>query len=165
MRAWLIQALTGRRAAEVLMMDFAPLIPGPGVDAAAVPEGGMVARLRYQQTKIDGAPETILVGADVVEMIREQQAWVRERWKLGPDETVRYLFPKLAGNRKGTRAWTTSCYDQTLRRFSAVWTSRLRRAAAVLLPQPPAPPHQGHDPSQRRRPDPRRPEDPRALCG
>ena len=119
MRAWLIQALTGRRAAEVLMMDFAPLIPIPGVDPAAVPEGGMVARLRYQQTKIDGAPDTILVGADVVEIIREQQAWVRERWKLDPDETVRYLFPKLAGNRKGTRAWTTSCYDQTLRRFSA----------------------------------------------
>lgn len=118
MRAWLLQALTGRRAAEVLMMDFAPLVPVPGVDPAAVPEGGMVARLRYQQTKIDGAPETILVGADVVEIIREQQAWVRERWKLGPDQSVRYLFPKLAGNRKGTRAWTTSYYDQTLRRFS-----------------------------------------------
>ena len=80
----------------------------------------MVARLRYQQTKIDGAPETILVGADVVKIIREQQAWVRERWKLGPDETVRYLFPKLAGNRKGTRAWTTSYYDQTLRKFSVM---------------------------------------------
>ena len=118
MRAWLIQALTGRRAAEVLMMGFSPLIPIPGVDPAAVPEGGMVARLRYQQTKIDGAPETILVGADVVEIIREQQAWVRERWKLGPDETVPYLFPKLAGNRKGTRTWTTSYYDQTLRHFA-----------------------------------------------
>jgi integrase len=120
MRAWLIQALTGRRAAEVLMMDFDPLIPIPGVDPAAVPEGGMTARLRYQQTKIDGAPETILVGADVVEILREQQAWVRERWALGPDETVRYLFPKLAGNRKGTRAWTTSYYDGTLRRLSAM---------------------------------------------
>ena len=120
MRAWLIQALTGRRAAEVLMMGFSPLIPIPGVDPATVPEGGMTARLRYQQTKIDGAPETILVGADVVQIIREQQAWVRERWELGPDETVRYLFPKLAGNRKGTRAWTTSCYDQTLRRFSVM---------------------------------------------
>ena len=80
----------------------------------------MVARMRYQQTKIDGAPETILVGADVVQIIREQQAWVREHWGLGPDETVRYLFPKLSGNRKGTRAWTTSYYDGTLRKFSAM---------------------------------------------
>jgi hypothetical protein len=38
----------------------------------------MVARLRHQQTKIDAAPNTILVGRDVVEIIREQQAWVRE---------------------------------------------------------------------------------------
>jgi hypothetical protein len=120
MRAWLVQALTGRRAAEVLMMDFSPLVPVPGVDSATVPEGGMVARLRYQQTKIDGAPETILVGADVVQIIREQQAWVREHWGLSPDEAVRYLFPKLAGNRKGTRAWTTSYYDGTLRKFSVM---------------------------------------------
>ena len=70
MRAWLIQALTGRRASEVLLMDFDPLSHIPGVDPAAVPEGGMVARLRYQQTKIDGAPDTILVGADVVQIIR-----------------------------------------------------------------------------------------------
>ena len=74
MRAWLIQALTGRRAAEVLLMDFDPLTAIPGVDPAAVPDGGMAARLRYQQTKIDGAPATILVGADVVQIVREQQA-------------------------------------------------------------------------------------------
>ena len=120
MRAWLIQALIGRRAAEVLLMDFDPLSPIPGVDPSAVPEGGMAARLRYQQTKIDGAPATILVGADVVQIIREQQAWVRERWGLGPEETVRYLFPKLMGNRKGSRAWTTSHYDGTLRELSSV---------------------------------------------
>jgi len=106
MRAWLIQALTGRRAAEVLMMDFDPLIPIPGVDPAAVPEGGMTARLRYQQTKIDGAPETILVGADVVEIIREQQAWVRERWALGPDETVRYLLSAYGSTCIAGYGWT-----------------------------------------------------------
>jgi hypothetical protein len=43
----------------------------------------MVARLCYQQTKVDGAPMTILVGADVVQIIREQQEWVRERWNRG----------------------------------------------------------------------------------
>ncbi len=120
MRAWLIQALTGRRAAEVLMMDFEPLTAIPGVDPATVPEGGMVARLRYQQTKIDGAPATILAGADVVQIIREQQAWVREHWQLGPAGSVRYLFPKLAGNRKGTRAWDTGHYDGVLRQLSRV---------------------------------------------
>jgi integrase len=124
MRAWLIQALTGRRAAEVLLMDFEPLTGIPGVDPAAVPEGGMVARLRYQQTKIDGAPTTILVGSDVGQIVREQQAWVRERWGLGPEGSVRYLFPKLLGNRKGTRAWVTSHYDGTLRKLSDVLALR-----------------------------------------
>jgi integrase len=118
MRAWLIQALTGRRASEVLLMDFEPLSPVPGVDPAAVPEGGMVARLRYQQTKVDGAPMTILVGADVVLIIREQQDWVRQRWGLGPCGTARYLFPRLTGNRKATRAWETGHYDLMLRQLS-----------------------------------------------
>ena len=118
MRAWLIQALTGRRASEVLLMDFEPLSPIPGIDPASIPDGGMVARLRYQQTKVDGAPMTILVGADVVQIIREQQEWVRQRWRLGPDGTARYLFPRLTGNRRATRAWETSHYDLVLRQLS-----------------------------------------------
>lgn len=120
MRAWLLQALTGRRAAEILLMDFEPLSGIPGVDPATVPEGGMVARLRYQQTKIDGAPATILAGTDVVQIIGEQQAWVLQRWNLGPQESLRYLFPRLAGNRKGNRAWETSHYDLVLRQLSDV---------------------------------------------
>jgi integrase len=118
MRAWLIQALTGRRASEVLMMDFEPLSEIPGLDLATVPEGGMTARLRYQQTKIDGAPDTILVGADVVQIIREQQAWVRQQWNPGPEVTPRYLFPKTTGNRHATRPWETSNYNKVLREFS-----------------------------------------------
>ena len=118
MRAWLIQALTGRRASEVLMMDFEPLSEVPGLDPASVPDGGMVARLRYQQTKIDGAPDTILVGADVVQIIREQQAWVRQQWNLGPEVTPRYLFPKTTGNRHATRPWETARYDAVLLGFS-----------------------------------------------
>ena len=65
-------------------------------------------------------PATILVGADVVQIVEEQQAWVRERWNLGPEQSLRYLFPRLAGNRKGTRAWETSHYDLVLRRLSDV---------------------------------------------
>jgi integrase len=118
MRAWLIQALTGRRASEVLMMDFEPLSEVPGLDPASVPEGGMTARLRYQQTKINGAPDTILAGADVVQIVREQQAWVRQQWNLGPDAAPRYLFPKTSGNRHATRAWETARYNAVLRDFS-----------------------------------------------
>ena len=33
---------------------------------------------------------------------------------------MRYLFPKLAGNRMGTRAWETSHYDGMLRKLSGV---------------------------------------------
>ena len=118
MRAWLIQALTGRRASEVLMMDFEPLSEVPGLDPASVPDGGMVGRLRYQQTKIDGAPDTILVGADVVQIIREQQAWVRQQWNLAAGISPRYLFPKTAGNRHATRPWETKDYNRVLRQFS-----------------------------------------------
>jgi integrase len=155
MRAWLLQALTGRRAAEILLMDFEPLTDLPGIDPTAVSDGGMVARLRYQQTKIDGAPATILVGADVVSIVREQQTWVRSRWNLAPGESVRYLFPRLAGNRKGNRAWETSHYDLVLRRFSEIveltdsnrrrlWYShshRLRHTKATTLLNAGAPIH------------------------
>ena len=61
---------------------------------------------------------TILVGADVVQIIREQQEWVRQRWNLGPDGTARYLFPRMTGNRKATRAWETGHYDLVLRQLS-----------------------------------------------
>jgi integrase len=131
MRAWLIQALTGRRASEVLMMDFAPLAAIPGLNVATVPEGGMVAKLRYQQTKVDGAPNTILVGADVVEIIGEQQAWVWENWQLGKGVAPRYLFPKTTGNRHATRPWETSNYDRVLREFSLA--VGLRDSAGQLL--------------------------------
>ena len=61
---------------------------------------------------------TILVGTNVVEIVREQQEWVRQRWNLGPRGTARYLFPRLTGNRKLTRAWETGHYDLVLRQFS-----------------------------------------------
>ena len=132
MRAWLIQAMTGRRASEVLMMDFAPLTDIPGLDVTTVPDSGMVARLRYQQTKIDTAPNTILVGWDVVEIVAEQQAWVRQRWNLPPDGTVRYLFPKTTGNRHGTKSWETSNYDKILKDLSRHLNLRDSRGELLL---------------------------------
>jgi len=113
MRAWLIQALTGRRANEILMLDFAPLQPVPGL--ATADDGEMVARLRYQQTKIPGAPNTILVGGDVVALATEQQAWVRERFKLTTtDPDPPYLFPSLNRNPRGTRHRSLSGYHNAL---------------------------------------------------
>ncbi len=118
MRAWLLQVMTGRRASEILMMDFDPLTDVPGLDAPEVPEGGMVARLRYQQTKIEGAPSAILVGADVTQIIGEQQAWVREQWNLGPREQARYLFPRHRGNQRGDQPRSVGGYLACLRKLS-----------------------------------------------
>jgi integrase len=155
MRAWLIQALTGRRASEVLMMDFEPLSEVPGLDPASVPDGGMTARLRYQQTKINGAPDTILVGADVEQIVREQQAWVRQQWNLGPGTTPRYLFPKTTGNRDAAIPWETARYNAVLLDFSMALglrdgdgqllsysrSHRLRHTKATILLNAGAPVH------------------------
>jgi hypothetical protein len=62
MRILMLLARTGRRVSEICMLDHDPLLPltRPGAPPADDAEG-FVARLRYQQTKIDGAPDTILV--------------------------------------------------------------------------------------------------------
>ena len=102
-------------------MDFDPLVEIPGLDPATVPDGGMVARLRYQQTKIDGAPMTILVGADVVQIIREQQAWVRRAVaRSARTSRCATCSPKLAGNRHGNRPGRPATTTRILRQFSAV---------------------------------------------
>ncbi len=110
MRAWILQALTGRRANEILMIGFEPLEDVPGLSADGTPDGAMVAKLRYCQTKIAGAPETILVGDDVVAVVREQQAWVREHYGLAEGERVPYLFPALVNNPRGLRRRSPSSY-------------------------------------------------------
>jgi hypothetical protein len=76
----MLVALLGRRVSEICLLDRDPLLPllpasPPARPAApAGPDSQVpVARLRYQQTKIDGAPATVLVHAEVVAIIREQQ--------------------------------------------------------------------------------------------
>lgn len=124
MRAWLIQALTGRRANEILMLDHNPLLPVPGLDHRAVndADGGdreFVAKLRYQQTKIEGAPDTILVGPDVVALIHEQQAWLREHLPAVPgDPEPRYLFPALNHNPRGIRHRPLGGYHASLQKLT-----------------------------------------------
>ena len=78
MRITMLVALLGRRVSEICLLDRDPLLPlsptapsSPGDPAADGDELGLVAKLRYQQTKIDGAPDTIPVHAEV------------GRWRLG----------------------------------------------------------------------------------
>ena len=80
MRAVMLLARTGRRLNEILLLDFEPLIAVDGLAAGADSGEGLVAKLRYQQTKIEGAPNTIFVDEEIVAIIRcSQQDWVRDR--------------------------------------------------------------------------------------
>jgi hypothetical protein len=60
----------GGRACRVLSDPGASQPP-----AGAARPGVLTARLRYQQTKIDGASDTIPVDAEVIAIIPEQQEW------------------------------------------------------------------------------------------
>ena len=75
MRIMMLLARTGRRVNEILLLDPDPLLPLHRPAASRTSPARCVARLRYQQTKIDGAPDTILVDAEVVAIIRAQQQW------------------------------------------------------------------------------------------
>ena len=67
--------------------------------------GALVARLRYQQTKIDGAPDTILVDAEIAAIIQAQRDWAAGYFAVGgrPGRTPRYLFLGSMMNRNGDR--------------------------------------------------------------
>jgi len=109
MRIMMLQARLGRRISELLMLGTDPLLPlatGPG----AGEPGALVARLRYQQTKIDGAPDTVLVDAEVVAIIRAQQEWAAA-WLAGhaaPGARPRYLFLGLLFNRNADRPYVSA---------------------------------------------------------
>jgi integrase len=122
MRAFLLAIATGRRINEILMMDFAPLSPVPGLDASkAAHDGGPAARLRYQQTKIAGAPQAILVGADVVAIVAEQQdfarALVRANDPATPDPP--YLFLAWQANTGGARHYRANTLNGLLTQLAA----------------------------------------------
>lgn len=116
MRMILLQILTGRRSSEIRHCDFDCLSAATGraLDAA---QGEQIARFHYAQTKIDIAPDTILVGSEVVAIIEEQQQWVRDRF---PDTQPKYLFLQLTSNRIGAKPYPSGTYSYRLRAFSKV---------------------------------------------
>ena len=116
MRMILLQVLTGRRASEIRTCEFDCLSAAPerAVQAA---EGVEVVRFRYAQSKIDVAPDSILVDREVAAVIEEQQAWVRESY---PELQPRFLFVQRTGNRSGDKAYPSGTYQWMLREFSNV---------------------------------------------
>ena len=120
MRITMLVALLGRRISEICLLDRDPLLPLLPAAPAGQPDSvghrdaqAPVAKLRYQQTKIDGAPNTILVHAEVVAIIREQQQWASRFFadRGAPGKTPKYLFLAAQNNRNGDRPYS----DRTLR--------------------------------------------------
>ena len=83
--------------------------------------GAFVARLRYQQTKIGGAPDTILVDAEIVAIIRAQQDWAARHFAAGgrPGRTPRYLFLASMMNRNGDRPYYAGQFRNLLTELAA----------------------------------------------
>ena len=159
MRAFLLAIATGRRINEILMMDFAPLSPVPGLDTSqAAGAGGPAARLRYQQTKIPGAPQGILVGADVVAIVAEQQDFARALVRAGdPAAADPPIVPGLAGQHRRRPPLPGEHPERAAhpaRRCAA--GHRRHRGAGGLPADPPDVPHQGHRPAERGGADRRR---------
>jgi integrase len=114
MRMILLQILTGRRASEIRTCDFDCLSPAPTSTIQAA--GEHVARFTYAQSKIDIAPDSILVDREVIAVIEEQQAWLRTH--LPNLQHPRFLFSQRIGNRSGDKPYPAGTYGWMLREFS-----------------------------------------------
>src|SRR6266568_8108110 len=114
MRILMLLARTGRRVSEICLLDRDPLLPlGPAASPAGT--SGLTARLRYQQTKIEGAPDTIPVDDEIVAIIRAQQQWAAARLKAhaAPGARPRYLFLGLLFNRNADRPYVSATLHKT----------------------------------------------------
>jgi integrase len=120
MRLLMLQARLGRRINELCMLDHDPLsmLGHPSADQGP---GALVARLRYQQTKIDGAPDTILVDAEIVAIIHAQQDWAARHFAAcgRPGRTPRYLFLGSMMNRNGDRPYNAGQFRSLLTQLAA----------------------------------------------
>lgn len=145
--AWLLQAATGRRASEILMLDFNCLTPIPG-PSTPDSKSTFVARMRYQQTKVAGIDPTILVEQHVVDLIARQQQWTRQHLELAPGQAdPPYLFINPRHNHRGSRPRTYTSHSRILTRLNQITnltdehgndllftsTHRLRHSRATAL--------------------------------
>lgn len=118
MRILMLLARTGRRVSELLLLDRDPLLPLslPRPEPDGEP-GAFTARFRYQQTKIDGAPDTILIDAEIVAIIKAQQEWA-DRFldkHISPGASPKYLFLAVRKNRNGQRPYPAETLRGVLR--------------------------------------------------
>lgn len=135
MRLLMLLATTGRRISELRMLDFDPLLP---LHHATVDEDsngdGLVAKLRYQQTKIDGAPDTILIDADTVAVIRAQQQWALEEMRRrGHGRAPKYLFIAARMGRHGDVPYNEGTLRDRLRVYAQLIDLRDRDGRPITL--------------------------------
>lgn len=117
-RVWKLQTLTGRRASEILMMDRNPVtLLDLGEQGNEPAPEDFIARLRYQQTKVDGVDPVILVQRMAVDIIREQQRWLDVNF---PEADSSYLFMQPRGNHRGKRARPYRSYHDALARLNQI---------------------------------------------
>ncbi|MGW3661062.1 tyrosine-type recombinase/integrase [Streptomyces sp. NPDC005151] len=123
MRILMLQARIGRRISEIRMLDCDPLFALDRLtppDEQEVADGAFVAKLRYQQTKIEQAPDTILVDTEIVAIIRAQQQWadthLGPRWAEGA--SPKYLFLAHRMNRYADKPFAVEPIHQTLFEFA-----------------------------------------------
>ena len=128
MRMILLQILTGRRASEIRTCDYDCLSAAPST--AEVGEDQALARFRYAQSKIDVAPDTILVDHEVTEVVAEQQRWVQSQL---PDGSRRFLFVQRTGNRRGDKPYPSGTYNWVLRTLSDIVQITDAKGQAVRL--------------------------------
>jgi hypothetical protein len=123
MRILMLLARTGRRAGELLLLDFDCLLPITGLaaeDQDSSPDA-IVAKLRFQQTKIEGAPDTIFIDGEILAIIRAQQQWVHTHVRtLLRDQSApppRYLFLALTCNRLGRYSYPKTTVTRRLQQL------------------------------------------------
>ena len=110
---------TGRRINEVLMMDFNPLIPLS--DPSVSRTGDLVARMRYQQIKVQaGQSHSIPVDAEIVSIVRAQQAEARRFMSKmnSPNQEPRYLFLRQVSNSHGEHPYSDASLHSILGRLT-----------------------------------------------